>query len=126
MTEVNRSERDLLLFLPLHSAVLEPDLDLPLGETKDPGDLHPPTSVEVLTRVELLLQLQSLETTVTRSRSFHIHGNTHGTWKNGAKASITFEKVRKGAISSVVIYIEYHRHIIGLIKPDTSMTVNVQ
>ena len=46
--------------LPLHPAVLEPDLDLALGEVERHGDLVPPQPREVITFYELSLQLRDL------------------------------------------------------------------
>ena len=50
----------LVLLLPLHPPVLEPDLDLSLGETESVSDLYPPAPSEISVEVELLLQLQGL------------------------------------------------------------------
>ena len=50
----------LVLLLPLHPPVLEPDLDLPLRQTESVSDLYPPTASEISVEVELLLQLQGL------------------------------------------------------------------
>ena len=50
----------LVLLLPLHPAVLEPDLDLPLGEAKRVSNFYSPPSGQVSVKVELLLQLQGL------------------------------------------------------------------
>ena len=50
----------LVLLLPLHPPVLEPDLDLALRQTESVSDLYPPTPSEISVEVELLLQLQGL------------------------------------------------------------------
>lgn len=50
----------LVLLLPLHAAVLEPDLDLALGETERVRDLDPSPPRQVPVEVELLLQLERL------------------------------------------------------------------
>ena len=50
----------LVLLLPLHPPVLEPDLDLALRQTESVCDLYPPTPSEISVEVELLLQLQGL------------------------------------------------------------------
>jgi len=50
----------LLLLLDLHPAVLEPDLDLALGEAERVRDLDAPLAREVAIELELFLQLQSL------------------------------------------------------------------
>ena len=42
----------LVLLLPLHPPVLEPDLDLPLGEAKSMSDLDPPPSCEITVEVK--------------------------------------------------------------------------
>ena len=49
-----------VLLLPLHAAVLEPDLDLALREAQRVRDLDAPPPREVAVEVELLLQLQGL------------------------------------------------------------------
>ena len=65
----------LLLPLLLHPAVLEPDLDLPLGQVQHLGEVDPALQLHKVVEVELLLQLQDLggaedcslaETVVTR------------------------------------------------------------
>ena len=55
-----RGVDQLVLLLPLHPPVLEPDLDLPLREAERMRDLDPPPPREVPVEVELLLELQSL------------------------------------------------------------------
>ena len=50
----------LVLLLPLHAPVLEPDLDLPLGQAQRVGDLDPSPAGQVSVEVELLLELQGL------------------------------------------------------------------
>ena len=50
----------LYLLLRLHPAVLEPDLDLSLGEAERVRDLDAPLAREVAVELELLLQLQRL------------------------------------------------------------------
>ena len=55
----------LVLLLPLHPPVLEPDLDLPLGQTEGVRDLYPPTAGEISVEVELLLQLECLVPSVS-------------------------------------------------------------
>ena len=52
--------RHLVLLLPLHPAVLEPDLDLPFGQAEGVSDFNSPSSGQVSVEVELLLQLQGL------------------------------------------------------------------
>ena len=54
----------LNLLLQLHPPVLEPDLDLPLGQAQLMRHLDPPPAGQVMVRVELLLQLQGLVTGV--------------------------------------------------------------
>ena len=46
--------------LPLCPPVLEPDLDLDLGQTEVVGNLRPLAEAEILLAVELLLELQQL------------------------------------------------------------------
>ena len=54
----------LVLLLPLHPPVLEPDLDLPLRQAQRVRDLDPPPPGQVAVEVELLFQLQGLITSV--------------------------------------------------------------
>jgi len=68
-------ERPLVFFLPLHASVLEPDLNLTLGEVEQVGDLDAPTSRQVPVEVELLLQLERLVSGVGRPRTFAVHAN---------------------------------------------------
>lgn len=60
---------ELVLLLPLHPPVLEPDLNLALGQTHSVRDLHPPAPGQVPVEVEFLLQLQSLLAGVGSARS---------------------------------------------------------
>ena len=53
-----------LLFLPLHPPVLEPDLDVALGEVEAGGQLVPAGSGDVPVEEKLLLQLQQLRPAV--------------------------------------------------------------
>lgn len=55
------------IFLPLHPAVLEPDLDLSLVETQVVGDFYAPAASEVAVKVEFFFQFQSLVARVTGS-----------------------------------------------------------
>ena len=48
------------LLLELHAPVLEPDLDLALGEAQRVRHLDPPPPRQVVVRVELLLQFEGL------------------------------------------------------------------
>ena len=57
------------LLFKLHPSVLEPDFDLPLGETKLVSHLYPPPPGEVVVGVELLLQLQGLVAGVSLAAS---------------------------------------------------------
>ena len=50
----------LFLLLDLHAAVLEPDLDLPLGEAERVRDLDAPLAREVAVELKLLLQFERL------------------------------------------------------------------
>ena len=63
-------ELRLVLLLPLHAPVLEPDLDLPLREAQSMGNLDPSPAREIPVEVELLLQLQGLITGVGLPPSF--------------------------------------------------------
>lgn len=58
-----------MIFLPLHAAVLKPDLDLALGQAERVGDLNAAPPGQVAVKVELLLQLQDLLPGVGGSRA---------------------------------------------------------
>lgn len=59
----------LVLLLALHPPILEPDLDLALGERQRMSDLDAPLPAQVLVVVELFLELQSLVSGVGLSGS---------------------------------------------------------
>jgi len=61
--------RHVVLLLPFHTAVLEPDLDLSLGERQGVSDLDASTAREVAVEVELFLQFQRLVASVRLTRS---------------------------------------------------------
>ena len=65
--------RQLLLFLPFHPSVLEPDFDLPFGEVQSVRDFNTTTAGQISIEVEFFLQLERLVTCIRRSRAFGIH-----------------------------------------------------
>jgi len=69
----------LVLLLPLHAPVLEPDLDLSLGETEDVRDLDAPTPGQVAVEVELLLEFENLVLRVRRARALTVQTRHSGT-----------------------------------------------
>ena len=71
------------LLLLLHSAVLEPDLDLPLRQAQHVGQLDAAPSRKVAVELELLLQLQSLEAGVGLAASASLVGV--GTWNKAER-----------------------------------------
>ena len=56
----------VMLLLPLHAAVLEPDLDLSLAEIENVRDLYAPAPRQVAVEVELFFQLKRLVSCVRR------------------------------------------------------------
>ena len=68
----------LVLLLPLHPPVLEPDLDLPLRQAQRVRDLDPSPPGQVAVEVELLLQLQGLITGVGRPLPLGLAVLIHG------------------------------------------------
>lgn len=50
----------LVLFLPLHATILEPDFDLPFGQAESVGYFYASSSRQVPIEVKFLLQLQRL------------------------------------------------------------------
>lgn len=54
----------------LHASVLEPNLDLSLGELKSVGKVNSTWSCEISIDVELFFQLDQLNACVSSSRSF--------------------------------------------------------
>ena len=63
------------LLLGLHSAVLDPDFDLPFSESKLMSNLDAPPSGQVSVVVELLLQFQGLVPRVRLPRSLLAAGH---------------------------------------------------
>lgn len=70
----------VLLLLPLHAPVLEPDLDVALGEAQGQRQLHAPRSRNVAVEQELLLELQQLRARVRRARAFVFFTLRHHVW----------------------------------------------
>lgn len=64
-----RAERVGFLFLELDPAVLEPDLDLFLGQVKRVGDLDSTEAGQVHVRRELPFQIEELATVEGRSKT---------------------------------------------------------
>ena len=64
----------LVLFLPLHASVLEPDLDLSLGETEHVRDLDASAPRQVAVEVELFLELEDLVLGVGGARTLAAGG----------------------------------------------------
>lgn len=60
----------VLLLLPLHAPILEPDLDVALGEAQGQRELHAARSRDVAVKQELLLELEQLRARVGRPRAF--------------------------------------------------------
>ena len=60
----------LVLLLPLHPAVLEPDLDLPFSQAERVSNLDATPTGQVSVEVELLLQLEGLVPCVRLPASF--------------------------------------------------------
>lgn len=59
----------VLLLFPLHAAVLEPDLDVALGEAECERELHAARPRDVAVEQELLLELQQLGARVRSPRA---------------------------------------------------------
>ena len=62
-----------VVFLPLHSPILEPDFDLPLRQAEAVRDLDATAPSQVAIEVELLFQLENLMASVGRPLSFRLH-----------------------------------------------------
>jgi len=60
----------VVLLLPLHTSVLEPDLDLSFGEAEDVCDLNATTTCKVTVEVEFFLEFQRLESRIRLACSF--------------------------------------------------------
>jgi len=63
----------MVVLFVLHSPVLEPYLDLPLGQHQRMSDLDPPPTGQVFVEMKLLLQLQHLIPGVRGPLSLHVH-----------------------------------------------------
>ena len=75
------------LLLELHPSVLEPDLDLTLGEAERMRDLNATPPCEIMVKVKFLLKLQSLESCVGLSAS--PSGTSVGTFNNCTLQSVS-------------------------------------
>jgi len=69
-----------VVFFPLHAPILEPDLDLALGQAERVGDLHPPAARQVAIVVKLLLQLQDLLASVGGPRALGLPAGVIGVY----------------------------------------------
>ena len=79
---------EFIFLFPLHAAVLEPDLDLALGEAERMGDLDAAAPRQVAVEVELLLQLQRLVARVGLAASAPvtpIHSTCGQKWPDASK-----------------------------------------
>lgn len=70
-----------VLLFPLHSPVLEPDLDLSLGEAEGVSNLNSSSTSQVAVEVELFLQFQRLVASVRGALSLCFAVCVHGTFK---------------------------------------------
>lgn len=70
--------RLLFLLLMLHPAVLEPDLDLSLGQLEHAGHLDAARAAQVAVEEELLLQLHQLCARVRRPGALRASGQRLG------------------------------------------------
>ena len=71
----------LMFLLPLHPAILEPNLNLPLGEAQGVGYFDPSSSCQVPVEMKLLFQFQSLVPGVGCPLAFCFAICVHSTWK---------------------------------------------
>jgi len=69
----------VVLFLPLHASVLEPDLDLSLSEAERVRDLDAAPAREVAVEVKLLLEFQRLVARVRLPRSLLLEAEIYTT-----------------------------------------------
>lgn len=74
--------RHLVLLLPLHTPILEPDLYLTLCKTEGMRDLDATPPRQIAVEVELLFQLQGLVPGVRGPLPFRLAIGIHRTWKS--------------------------------------------
>lgn len=74
--------RHLVLLLPLHTPILEPDLYLTLCKTEGMRDLDATPPRQIAVEVELLFQLQGLVPGVRGPLPFRLAVGIHRTWKS--------------------------------------------
>lgn len=74
--------RHLVLLLPLHTPILEPDLYLTFREAEGMRDLNATPPCQITVEVELLLQLQRLVPGVRGSLPLRLAVRVHGTCKS--------------------------------------------
>ena len=96
----------LVLLLPLHAAVLEPDLDLPLREAQSVGDLYPPASRQVPVEVELLLKLEGLVACVGRPLALCLAVLIDSIWKGRGRRDMLI-RYRLSTLNINFIYVLY-------------------
>lgn len=91
----------VLFFLPLHAPVLEPDLDVALGEAEGQCQLHTTRPGDVAVEQELFLQLQQLGAGVGRPGAFVFFSLRHhvGSWRQTVSV-LNLSKLRR--VSSFV------------------------
>lgn len=84
--------RHLVLFLPLHTPILEPDLYLTFRKTESMRDLNTTPPCQIAVEVELLLQLQGLIPGIRGSLSLRLAVRVHRTCKS--KVTLYFAEGR--------------------------------
>lgn len=72
----------LVLLLPLHAPVLEPDFDLALGEAERVGYLDPSPPCQISVEMEFFLQFQCLISSVWCPLTFCFTVRVYCTWKS--------------------------------------------
>ena len=78
----------LLLLLLLHSPVLEPDFDLPLGEAEGVGDLDASSARQVFVETVFFLQLECLMTSVSLTTTVT---SKFGAWREEDRVRQVFD-----------------------------------
>jgi len=98
VTARTRQLGHVVFFLPLHASVLEPDLDLALGEAQHVCDLNTTTTSKVAVEVEFFLEFQRLESCVRLARSLRF---IHAVWQPTTPNVLTSQSINQSINQSV-------------------------
>lgn len=91
----------LVLLLPLHATVLEPDFDLALRQAERVRYFNPPPPRQVTVEVELLFQFQCLVPSVRSPLAFCFSVGVHCTCNNESTSSLHCQRLSLSNTSEI-------------------------